>query len=105
MLGRSRQPERRRWKRQWFSGSVRLSCGSGRIDGLGITVSAGGMYFFAIADLAVGTPITIDFQPPHSREVVSVAGVVRHRAVYLYGVEFESPARESDTSTIATELS
>ncbi len=104
MLGR-RQPERRRWKRQWFNGSVRLSCGSARIDALGITLSPGGMYFFAIADLAVGTTITLEFHSPHSRERMNVNGTIRHRTVYLYGVEFEASADQRDKAAVAAEIS
>jgi hypothetical protein len=87
------KPDRRRWKRYWFNGSVQVSSGSRRIDGLGIQVSRGGMYLFAIADLPIGTEIKLVFAEPRSRRSVEVFGTVRHRAVYLYGVEF-LPQRE-----------
>jgi hypothetical protein len=82
------KPERRRWKRYWFNGSIQVSSGSRRIDGLGIQVSRGGMYLFAITDLPIGTEIKVAFTEPRSQQRIEVFGTVRHRAVYLYGVEF-----------------
>ena len=84
-----RQPERRRWTRQWFNGCVRLFSPSAHIDGLGITVSPGGMYLFAIADLPLGMRLTVEFQPPYAREIVTLTGTIRHRTIYLYGIEFD----------------
>jgi hypothetical protein len=46
------------------------------------------MYLFAIADLAVGSEIKVSFVPPDSSERVQVTAAIRHRTVYLYGVEF-----------------
>jgi hypothetical protein len=80
--------ERRRWKRHWFNGSIQVVQGGHSIAGLGIQVSQGGMYLFAIADLPVGSEIEIAFTAPDSREPIRLSGAVRHRAVYLYGVEF-----------------
>ncbi|HEX6504739.1 MAG TPA: PilZ domain-containing protein [Terriglobales bacterium] len=80
--------ERRRWKRHWFSTSVHIVSGAHRIDGFAIQVSRGGMYMFAIADLAVGSEIKVAFTQPGSGERIELCGAVRHRAVYLYGVEF-----------------
>lgn len=84
------KPDRRRWKRYWFNGSIQVANGSRRIDGLGIQVSRGGMYLFAIADLPIGAEIMVAFTEPASQRHVEVPGTVRHRAVYLYGVEFLS---------------
>ncbi len=92
-----RQRERRRWKRQWFNGSVRLLSASAHIDGLGITVSPGGMYLFAIADLPIGTPVSLEFQPPYGRETVTVRGTIRHRTIYLYGIEFDQSSETRET--------
>ncbi len=80
--------DRRRWKRHWFNRSIQVSHGAHRIDGIGLKVSGGGMYLFAIADLPVGSEIRIAFNVPGSGERIEVSGAVRHRAVYLYGVEF-----------------
>ncbi len=93
------KPDRRRWKRYWFNGSIQLSTGSRRIDGLGIQVSRGGMYLFAIADLAVGNEIKVSFAEPSSQRRIEVPGIVRNRAVYLYGVEFLSQQDQSDHGT------
>jgi PilZ domain len=91
------KPDRRRWKRYWFSGSVRVSSGSRRIDGLGIQVSRGGMYLFAVADLPIGADIRVAFTEPGSQRLVEVPGTVRNRAVYLYGVEFLPQRDQADT--------
>jgi len=82
------KPDRRRWTRYWFNGSIQLWNDRRRIDGLGIQVSRGGMYLFAIADLPVGSTIKVAFTEPTSQQRVEALGTVRHRAVYLYGVEF-----------------
>lgn|SRR5690348_6286707 len=82
------KPDRRRWKRYWFNGSIQVTSGGRRIDGLGIQVSRGGMYLFAIADLPMGAEVKLAFTEPPSQQWVEVLGTVRHRAVYLYGVEF-----------------
>lgn len=88
--------DRRRWKRYWFNGSIQVSSGSRHIDGLGIQVSRGGMYLFAIADLSIGNEIKVVFTEPSSQQRVEVPGIVRHRAVYLYGVEFLPQQYETD---------
>lgn len=87
-LGLLAKHDRRRWKRYWFNGSIQVTSGSRRIDGLGIQVSRGGMYLFAIADLPMGGEVKLAFSEPRSQRRIEVFGTVRHRAVYLYGVEF-----------------
>ena len=91
------KPDRRRWKRYWFNGSIQVVNGSRRIDGLGIQVSRGGLYLFAIADLPVGAEIKVAFRDPRSQQWVEVLGTVRHRAVYLYGVEFLPQQHQEST--------
>lgn len=59
------------------------------MDGLGINVSDVGMCVFAIANLSVGTEIDVEFLSPHSTYPERLAAVVRHRALYLYGIEFQ----------------
>lgn len=86
--------ERRRWKRHWFNTSVQIVSDTHRIDGFAIQVSPGGMYMFAIADLAVGSEIKVAFTQPGSGERIELCGAVRHRAVYLYGVEFLPEERD-----------
>lgn len=85
--------ERRRWKRDWLNTSIRLLTPATEIHGYGITVSPGGMYLFALANLPVGSQVKIEYTSPQSRQLVQIAGTVRNRTVYLYGLEFaESPS-------------
>ncbi len=44
------------------------------MDGIGIKVSRGGMYLFAIADLPVGSEIRISFAAPNSGERIATPG-------------------------------
>ena len=78
----------RRSKRQWFNTSVRVFTDRGQMDAVGINLSAGGMGLFAVAHLAVGSRVEIEFCPPEGSEAVRVEATVRHRALYLYGIEF-----------------
>ncbi len=48
------------------------------------------MYLFAAANLSPGSQIEIEFRPPDSKEVFRTFGMVRRRALYLYGIEFLS---------------
>lgn len=89
---RSFQPERRRRKRQLLNTSVRAFTESGWVDALGINVSDVGMSLFTIANLPVDSQILIEFIPPGSSKPTRSVGIVRHRALYLYGVEFTSEA-------------
>jgi hypothetical protein len=85
------KPDRRRRKRQLFNTSVLVFTSKGCMEGFGINVSDVGMYVFAIANLAVGTEIDVEFVPPHGTYPIRFAAVVRHRALYLYGIEFHNP--------------
>jgi hypothetical protein len=80
--------DRRRRKRQLLNTSVHLLTEAGQLDALGINLSDFGMCLFAIARLSVGSQIEIEFLPPRRKEAVRVSGIVRHRALYLYGIEF-----------------
>jgi len=62
--------------------------GSAVIEAYCIRMSAGGACFFAAANLARGVEIKIEFPGNTSEKLFSRNGVVRYRAVYLYGVEF-----------------
>lgn len=88
MLFKRSFPITRRSKRQWFNTSVRVFTDRGRMDALGINLSEGGMGLFAVAHLAVGSRVEIEFRPPQSSETVRVEATIRHRALYLYGIEF-----------------
>jgi hypothetical protein len=69
---------------------------------IGIKISHGGVYLFAITDLPVGAPVALEFHPPQSRETVKVTGTVRHRAVYLYGIEFDGAADATERLSALT---
>jgi len=88
--------DRRRRKRQLLNTSVQVFTGSSRVDALGINLSDTGMCLFAIANLSLGSQIQIEFLPPRCAERVRVCGTVRHRALYLYGIEFLADADERD---------
>jgi PilZ domain len=60
------------------------------MDALGVNLSEGGMCFFSVANLRVGSHVDIEFRPPQAEEPVRVSGKIRHRALYLYGIEFLS---------------
>ena len=87
ILKRNFKPTRRS-KRQWLNTSVEVFTASAHMDALGINLSDGDMGLFAIANLALGSEIEIEFLPPGHDERVRVSGAVRHRALYLYGIEF-----------------
>jgi hypothetical protein len=59
-----------------------------QLDGLGINLSDVGMCLFIMANLQVGSQIQVEFLPLRSTDLVRVSGIVRHRALYLYGVDF-----------------
>ncbi len=85
---RSFKADRRRRKRQLLNTSVQVFTESAQVDALGINLSDVGMCLFTIANLSVGSKIQVEFLPPRSAELVRVFGIVRHRALYLYGIEF-----------------
>ena len=84
------RPERRRWKRYWLNAPIRVFTDSAVIDGRGIRLSEGGIYLFALANLAPGEEIRIEYPASESDEPLSRSGVVRNRAIYLYGIEFSA---------------
>src|SRR5713226_596932 len=88
ILKRTFKPDRRRRKRQWLNTSVQIFTGSSHVDALGINLSDVGMCLFAVANLPLGSQIQVEFLPPGSTELVRVSGIVRHRALYLYGIDF-----------------
>ena len=83
-------PVTRRTQRQWINTSVRVLTPSAHMDALGVNLSEGGMCFFSVANLRVGSHIDNEFVPPQGNEPVRVSGKIRHRALYLYGIEFMS---------------
>ena len=89
--------DRRRRKRQLLNTSVRVFTESADLDAFGINLSDVGMCLFTMANLPIGSQIQVEFLPPRSTELVRVSGIVRHRALYLYGVDF---LVDSDAGTI-----
>ena len=59
-----------------------------RVEGVTINVSEHGIYLFAAANLGVGTQIEIAYRPPRANKTICACGIVRRRAVFLYGIEF-----------------
>jgi hypothetical protein len=88
IFNNSPKSERRRRTRQVLNTSVEVFTGSGRMDAFGINVTDVGMCLFTAANLSLGSQIEVEFLPPRESERVRVSGIVRHRAVYLYGIEF-----------------
>jgi len=83
----SRQ-DRRRQKRQLLNTSVRVFTSFGRIEALGVNISDVGMCLFTIANLPLDSQIEVEFRPPRSPAPLRLRAIVRHRALYLYGIEF-----------------
>jgi PilZ domain len=91
-------PDRRRRKRQLLNTSVRVFSENRWIDAIGINISDVGMALFAVANLDLDSQVLIELPTRGSSEHPRVAGVVRHRALYLYGIEFQSDSdREADS--------
>lgn len=80
--------DRRRRQRQLLNASVQVFTGLSRVSALGINLSEVGMCLFTMANLPLGSKIEIEFLPPRCNEPVRIDGTVRHRALYLYGIEF-----------------
>jgi hypothetical protein len=95
-------PDRRRQKRQLLNTSVQVFTESAQMDALGINLSEVGMCLFAIANLPLGSQVQVEFLPARAAERVRVSGTVRHRALYLYGIEFlqDSDQREDDDAEV-----
>lgn len=87
--------ERRRWSRHWLKAPVRITTDHGLVEGFGLRVSEGGMYLFAVADLAPESVVKVEFINPNSGEPRQRAGIVRNRVVYLYGLEFLHDQQQS----------
>jgi PilZ domain len=93
-------PDRRRRKRQLLNTSVHVLTDGRWVEALGINISDVGMGLFAVANLPIDSQVLIEFPARRGPERVRVSGMVRHRALYLYGIEFLA---DSDTSTSMTD--
>jgi PilZ domain len=96
MIFKGNSPDRRRRQRQLLNTSVQVFTGSTRVDALGINLSDVGMCLFAIANLPLGSEVHVEFLPPRGKERIRVCATVRHRAFYLYGVEFLMDSEQPD---------
>jgi PilZ domain-containing protein len=98
------KPDRRRRKRQLLNTSLQVFTESDHVDALGINLSDVGMCLFAMANLPVGSQLQVEFPPLRSTELVRVSGIVRHRALYLYGIEFlvDSDQRSGSRADVGT---
>jgi len=94
-LRRSFKQDRRRRKRQLLSTSVRVFTESGCMEALGVNISDVGMCLFTIANLPLGAQIQVEFLPPGCTGLMKVWATVRHRALYLYGIEFPADSDQS----------
>lgn len=101
MFSRNNYSSPRRWARKWCNSSVELVTKSTRVKALGLNISEGGMGLFAVANLRVGSQIEVEFRPPASKEKTRMSGTVRHRALYLYGIEFDQLAGPSPAAITA----
>ncbi len=97
MLKRNLKNRRRR-QRQLLNNAVQVFTGSSQVQALGINLSDVGMCLFTIANLPVGSQIEVEFLPPRAKEKVRLAGTVRHRALYLYGIEFAVESEGTETA-------
>jgi len=88
VLKRNPKQDRRRRQRQLLNTGVQVFTDCARVDALGINLSDVGMRLFALANLPLGSQIQVEFLPPRCAERVRVCGIVRHRTLYLYGIEF-----------------
>jgi hypothetical protein len=100
MFSRNNYSTSRRWARQWWNSSVELVTQSARVKAFGLNISEGGMGLFAVANLRVGSQIEVEFRPPASKDKTHLSGTVRHRALYLYGIEFHRPSNSPDITDV-----
>ena len=92
--------ERRRWKRYAFNSPVRVVTDSAVVEARCIRMSAGGIYLFAVADLPSEAEIKIEFASNAHENLCSRNGIVRHRAIYLYGIEFSAGEPHNSESAL-----
>jgi hypothetical protein len=105
ILQRGFKPDRRRRKRQLLNTSVQVFTGSAHVDAIGINLSDVGMCLFTVANLPLGSQVEVEFLSRRSHEQIRVCGTVRHRALYLYGIEFlvnsdQRPGSWADLGTV-----
>jgi hypothetical protein len=95
ILKRTFKPDRRRRKRQLLNTSVQIFTQSAALDAVGINLSDVGMCLFTMADIPLGSQVEVEFLPPRCEQPVRMGATVRHRALYLYGIEFLGNSEQS----------
>ena len=100
ILKRNSKQDRRRRQRQLLNTGVQVFTDSVHVDALGINLSDVGMRLFAVANLPLGSQIQVEFLPPRCKERVRVCGTVRHRALYLYGIEFPADSDQGPVDSV-----
>lgn len=100
----SRQDRRRR-SRQLVNTSVRVITNGFAIEAVGINISEGGMGLFTVAHLAIGDRIEVEIRTSDGPTTfLRLRGTIRHRALYLYGIEFDrGHSGEAQASRVAHE--
>ena len=105
MLFRNQFSPPRKSPRQWWNSSVDVFTASAHVKAIGMNISGGGMGLFAVANLPVGSQIEVEFRSPESGCRTRIPGAVRHRALYLYGIEFLPEAEmRPNHSEVSAEL-
>jgi c-di-GMP-binding flagellar brake protein YcgR len=101
MIFRRNYSSVRRSPRQWWNSSVEVFTDSAQVNAVGVNISEGGMCLFAVANLEIGTSIEVALRKAESRERVHLHGTVRHRALYLYGIEFTAEKLHTNSAEVA----
>ena len=90
----------RRWPRHQVSLPVRIATGesASTIDGLATEISRGGMAIYGGVPLEPGDLMAVEFP---TASPVCVAGIVRNRSGFCFGLEFLSVVMSDPTATCA----
>src|SRR6266853_5883929 len=95
----STPPNSRRWQRHSVDLPVRIFPSNGISQpvrpGRGSEISEGGMALYVGIDLEPGDLMEVEFEIPHRTRV---AGIVRSRVGYCFGMEFLTPLPAGDIS-------
>jgi hypothetical protein len=90
MFPRLSRQDRRGRKRQLLNTAVRVITKLASMDAIGINISESGMGLFTVANLGLGSHIEVEFRTPEQpASFTRLPAIVRHRALYLYGIEFQ----------------
>jgi len=95
----------RRWQRQLVDLPLGVAMGNGQlgtvVPGRGTEISEGGMALYAGIDLEPGDLMAIEFRAPCD---AWVAGIVRSRTGYYFGLEFLTPVLAGSETTSGARL-